>query len=194
MMRGAGRRRVAMGDFGRSVRQEPSTAQTSMAQTSTARAIARLAASAALLVLSGGLAIAEDASATSHQMYLELLHNADAFVGKPLSFAGKVIETIDAGQSQGSVQALRVNVTPGKYNSWQDTIYVEFQGNSSAGQNRIADGALVSIRGTFTGTKSYQSVIGDNITVPAVRACAVRPGVENIAACPGEPAAAPAKQ
>lgn len=159
-----------------------------------AAAIVRLAASGAALLLSGGLATAEDASATSHQMYLELLHNADGFVGKPLSFAGKVIETIDAGQSQGGVQALRVNVTPGKYNSWQDTIYVEFQGNASADQNRIADGALVSIRGTFTGTKTYRSVIGDNITVPAVRACAVQPGVENIAACPGETQAAPAKQ
>jgi len=151
-----------------------------------------LAASAALLLLSGGFAMAEDASATSHQMYLELQHNADGFVGKPLSFAGKVIETIDGGQGGGT--ALRVNVTPGKFNSWQDTIYVDYQPAALAGQNRIADGAIVSIRGTFTGTKSYRSVIGDTITVPSVRACAVRPGVENIGSCPGETAAAPAKR
>ena len=190
-----GRARAEMGDLGRTLKQKPSTAH----------AIARLAAAGALL-LSGRLAMAQDASATSHQMYLELLRNADAFVGKPLSFAGKVIESIDAsqGQSQGQspdqnqvqsrAYALRVNVTPGKFNSWQDTIYVEYQPAALIGQDRIADGALVSIRGTFTGTKSYRSVIGDTITVPSVRACAIHPGVENIAACPGETAAAPARQ
>jgi hypothetical protein len=161
-------------------------------QPSMAQAIARLcAAGALLLLLSGGLAMAEDASATSHQMYLELQHNADAFVGKPLSFAGKVIESIDAGQGGDRSYALRVNVTPGKYNSWQDTIYVEYRRGALIGEDRIADSALVSVRGTFTGTKTYRSVIGDTITVPAVRACAVRPGVENIAACPGE---TPARQ
>ena len=29
--------------------------------------------------------------------------------------------------------------------------------------------------------------IGDTITVPSVTACMIRPGIENIAACPGEP-------
>ncbi len=145
-------------------------------------------------MLSDGLAAAQDASATSHQMYLELQHNADAFVGKPLSFAGKVIELIDGTQGENRGYALRVNVTPQKFNSWQDTIYVDYQPNAVAGQDRIADGALVSVRGIFTGTKSYKSVIGDTITVPSVRACAIRSGVENIAACPGETQGPPAKR
>ncbi len=157
-----------------------------------ARLIAWLAASGVLLAMSGGAAMAQDASATSHQMYLELQHQADSFVGKPLSFAGKVIESVAGGPNQPF--ALRVNVTPGKYNIWEDTIYVEYQRDALAGQDRIADGTLVSVRGTFSGIKTYQSVVGDTIKVPAVRACAIRPGRENIAACPGETATAPARQ
>jgi hypothetical protein len=144
-----------------------------------------------LLLTLGGVALAQSGSQAdsdaSHQMYLELVRRADAFAGKPLSFAGQVIQSIPGTQSN----ALRINVTPGKYNSWRDTIYVEYK-PEAAGQTRIAEGALVSVRGTFTGTKSYQSVIGDTITVPSVVACLIRPAVENIAACPGETPAASA--
>ena len=151
--------------------------------------VATAIAGALLLALSGAaLGQAGSQSDTSHAMYLELLRYADSFTGKPLSFAGQVIQSIQSGQSN----ALRINVTPGKYNSWQDTIYVEYQ-PAAAGQTRIAEGTLVSVRGTFTGTKSYQSVIGDTITVPSVTACMIRSGVENIAACPGEPPPPPAR-
>ena len=51
-------------------------------------------------------------------------------------------------------------------------------------QSVAIKGDLVSVRGTYTGMKSYQSVIGDTIQVPSVTACLVRPGVTNIADCP----------
>jgi hypothetical protein len=139
-----------------------------------------------LLLTLNGAALGQTNSNASHEMYLELLHHADSFTGKPLSFAGRVIQSIQSGQSS----ALRINVTPGKFNSWQDTIYVEYP-PTAAGHTQIVEGALVSVRGTFAGTKSYQSVIGDTITVPSVTACLIQPGVENIAACPGEAPAAP---
>lgn len=141
-------------------------------------------------VLAGALTLGDSALAqstsqadsdASHQMYLELVRRADTFAGKPLSFAGQVIQSIPGAQRS----VLRVNVTPGKYNSWQDTIYVEYD-PPAAGPTQIAERALISVRGIFSGTKSYQSVIGDTITVPSVVACLIRPGVENIAACPGE--------
>jgi len=142
-----------------------------------------------MLLTLGGAALAQSSpqansqanSDASHQMYLELVRSADAFTGKPLSFAGQVIQSIPGAQGG----ALRINVTPGKYNSWRDTIYVEYRA-AAAGPVPVTEGALISVRGTFSGTKSYQSVIGDTITVPFVTACLIRPGVENIAACPGE--------
>jgi len=145
--------------------------------------VCAIALGAALVASTGaasGQTNGKDASDASHQMYLELQHQPDAFVGKPLSFAGKVIQSAKIGNAY----VLRVNVTPGRYNSWQDTIYVDYKAAGPAAQDKIAEGDLVSVRGTYTGMKSYQSVIGDTIQVPSVTACLVRPGVSNIADCP----------
>jgi hypothetical protein len=113
-------------------------------------------------------------------MYLELQHQADSFVGKPLSFAGKVIQSIQSGQSY----VLRINVTPGNYNSWQDTIYVHYKPRALTEQDRIVEGDLVSVRGTFAGIRSYQSVLGDTIKDPSVVACVIRHGLGIIPSCP----------
>ena len=138
-----------------------------------------LAASAGL-VTSSGVTSGQDVSATSHMMYLDLQRRPDAFVGKPLSFAGKVIQSTTIGDST----ILRVNVTPGRYNSWQDTIYVDYKDPTPTHPEPIAEGDLVSVRGVYSGIKSYQSVTGDLIQVPSVRACLIRPGVSNIPECP----------
>ena len=143
-------------------------------------ALALAAALAASTGAANGQASGKDASDASHQMYLELQRQPDAFVGKPLSFAGKVIQSARIGNAY----VLRINVTPGRYNSWQDTIYVDYKAAGPAVPDKIAEGDLVSVRGTYTGMKSYQSVIGDTIKVPSVTACLVRPGVSNLAECP----------
>ena len=127
-------------------------------------------------------------SKASHEMYLELQRHANSFVGQPLSFAGKVIQSIQSGQSY----VLRINVTPGNDNSWQDTIDVDFEAPALTGQDRIVEGDLVSVRGTFAGIRSYQSGLGETIRAPSVVACVIRPGLGNIPACPGETEATPA--
>jgi hypothetical protein len=142
-----------------------------------ARAIAPLVLFSVSLVMFDRAALGQVTSGESHAMYLELQHQADSFVGKPLSFAGKVIQSIQSGQSY----VLRINVTPGNYNSWQDTIYVDYK---AAGQDRIVEGDLVSVRGTFAGVRSYQSVLGETIKVPSVIACVIRPSLGNIPSCP----------
>jgi hypothetical protein len=161
--------------------------------------IARPVMIGALLLALENAAVGQAQSNASHEMYLELQHRADSFVGKPLSFAGKVIQSIQSGQGSGNQgsgnqgSTLRINVTPGNYNSWQDTIYVDYGALAVKAQTSIAEGDLVSVRGTFTGIKSYQSVLGETIQVPAVVACVIQPGLGNIPACPGEAATAPAR-
>lgn len=144
--------------------------------------IARLTTIGVLLLASGGAALGQATSDASHEAYLDLQRKGDSLVGQPLSFAGKVIQSIQSGEGY----ALRINVTPGKFNSWQDTIYVDYNVTALAGQHPVADGDMVSVRGTFAGIKSYQSVLGDTIKVPSVTACAIRSGLENISACPAE--------
>ncbi len=150
-----------------------------------------LAGSAPRLASMLGPVQSEPASArsgASHEMYLELVRRADAFVGQPLSFAGKVIQSVQSGDSN----VLQVNVTPGNDSSWQDTICVDYKPPAWTGQDRIAEGDLVSVRATFVGIRSYQSAPGEESQVPSVVACVIRPGLGNIAACPGEPEPAPA--
>lgn len=159
-----------------------------------ARAFARPVMLGVMCLTLPGAAPGQTPSSASHEMYLELQRQADSFVGQPLSFAGKVIQSVRSGQGQSSQgYALRINVTPGNYNSWQDTIYVDYSALARAIQNGVAEGDLVSVRGTFTGIKSYLSVLGETIQVPAVVACAIQPGLGNIPACPGEAATAPAR-
>jgi hypothetical protein len=152
-----------------------------------ARTFARPVTIGVLCLTLQNAALGQAQSNASHEMYLELQRRADSFVGQPLSFAGKVIQSVQSGEGH----ALRVNVTPGNYNSWQDTIYVDYSRLARTAQNGIAAGDLVSVRGTFAGIKSYQSVAGDTIQVPSVEACAIQPGLGNIPACPGEAATAP---
>jgi hypothetical protein len=127
-------------------------------------------------------------SGASHEMYLELQRQADSFIGQPLSFAGKVIQSVQNGESS----LLRVNVTPGDASSWQDTIDVEYKASASTGWDQIVEGDLVSVRGTFIGIRSNQSASGEENKALSVVACAIRPGLGNIATCPVEPEAATA--
>jgi hypothetical protein len=159
-----------------------------------ARAFARRVMIGVLCLTLPSTAPGQAQSSASHDMYLELQHRADSFVGQQLSFAGKVIQSVRSGQGQdGQGYALRVNVTPRNYNSWQDTIYVDYSALAGTIQTGIVEGDLVSVRGTFTGIKSYLSVLGETIQVPSVDACAIQPGLGNIPACPAETPTAPAR-
>jgi hypothetical protein len=157
-----------------------------------ARALARPVMIGVMCLTLPSAAPGQTPSSASHEMYLELQRRADLFVGQPLSFAGKVIQSVRSGQGQSEGYALRINVTLGNYNSWQDTIYVDYSALAKTIQNGVAEGDLVSVRGTFVGIKSYLSVLGETIQVPSVVACAIQPGLGNIPACPGEVATAPA--
>ena len=124
----------------------------------------------------------------SHEMYLELTRRADSLVGQLLSFAGKVMQSDQSAEGY----LLRINVTPYTDNSWQDAIYVDYKAPASRVGERIVAGDLVSVRGTFIGIRSYQSVAGEESHAPSVTACVIAPGLGNIAACPGETETAPA--
>lgn len=78
---------------------------------------------------------------------------------------------------------LRVNVSPGEYNTWKDTIYVEYRTNP-ASDRRIVDGDVIDFRGKFIGIKSYTAVLGQTIQIPHVIACEVRDAASPIRTVP----------
>jgi hypothetical protein len=74
---------------------------------------------------------------------------------------------------------LRVNVSRGKYDSWNDTIYVEYRANSGS-EPRILVGDIIGLWGEFVGIKSYTAVLGQTIQIPYV----VGPGGRDCALIP----------
>ncbi|OQB11612.1 MAG: hypothetical protein BWY15_02439 [Firmicutes bacterium ADurb.Bin193] len=68
---------------------------------------------------------------------------------------------------QGLNVALRIDVTQGEYDLWSDTIFVEYT-RKSAEESRILENDIVTIYGTMNGLKTYQSVLGNQVTVPCI--------------------------
>jgi hypothetical protein len=85
------------------------------------------------------------------------------YQGRLVSFQGKVIQATQGGLSY----VLRVNVSHGKYDSWNDTIYVEYRASSES-EPRILVGDIIGLWGEFVGIKSYTAVLGQTIQIPHV--------------------------
>ena len=85
------------------------------------------------------------------------------YEGRLVSFQGKVIQAAQSGLSY----VLRVNVSRGKYDIWNDTIYVDYRANSGS-EPRILVGDIIQLWGEFVGIKSYTAVLGQTIQIPYV--------------------------
>jgi hypothetical protein len=90
------------------------------------------------------------------------------YAGSLVSFRGKVVQATQSGTSY----VLRVNVSRGKYESWSDTIYVDYRAGSTA-DPRILEGDIIQLWGEFVGIKSYKAVLGQTIQIPYVIARAI---------------------
>lgn len=102
--------------------------------------------------------------------YEQLARSPTAYAGQLVTFRGKVVQAVQGGLDY----ALRVNVSRGKYDIWQDTIYVDYRA-ASGREPRILDNDVVQLWGEFAGIKSYKAVLGQTIQIPHVVARAVVP-------------------
>jgi hypothetical protein len=93
--------------------------------------------------------------------YAELNKNPEGYAGTRCKFKGQVAQAM----VEGDETMLRVNVTDTGYGIWDDTVYVTIKGTTPAVENSI-----VMVYGTITGSKTYESQAGWNITIPAVEA------------------------
>ena len=93
--------------------------------------------------------------------YKDISRNPTNYEGSYLTFKGKVIQTQESGNSV----ILRVNVTRGEYDIWEDTIYVEYE-RASLDEPRILEDDIISVYGLSKGIKTYKSVMGSAISIP----------------------------
>lgn len=90
--------------------------------------------------------------------YKELARNPDPYIGKSLTFSGKVIQVIE--EDNETQHRIAVN---GDYDS---VIYVVYPKNIVT--SRILEDDYVTVYGTSAGLLSYQSTMGGKITIPAL--------------------------
>ena len=108
--------------------------------------------------------------AAAKNYYQDLLRRPEAYAGQVMSIRGKVVQV----QIAGNVGILRMNITPGAYNVWSDTIWVDFRQDMVPNNKRILEGDIVRFRGRFRGLKSYTAVLGQHVQIPQIAACEIR--------------------
>jgi multidrug efflux pump subunit AcrA (membrane-fusion protein) len=99
-------------------------------------------------------------SATSIS-YGALLKDSSPFVGKHVSFRGQILQIQQDG-SNGGIMLL--SVTDQGYGLWTDNVWVDYNNSTSANENDV-----ITVYGTITGTKSYDTQNGGNTYVPQMR-------------------------
>ena len=92
--------------------------------------------------------------------YDEIARNPDSYKGKYAVFTGKVIQSIE----EGSSYTFRVNITKNRY-GWEDTILVTYT-KKDANESRILEDDVITMHGQLAGTYTYETVMGNNMTVP----------------------------
>lgn len=98
-----------------------------------------------------------------------LARNPDNYEGQMFKFTGEVIQVMEG---TGTVD-VRLNVTAvtDEYFEWvtyEDTIYVTL--NFPEGSDKILDYDIITVYGVCTGSYSYSSIFGAQVTLPRIEA------------------------
>ncbi|MFA7636945.1 MAG: hypothetical protein WCX81_04200 [Monoglobales bacterium] len=92
--------------------------------------------------------------------YNEIARKPKDYQGHRATYTGQVVQV----QENETNTILRVNITKNQYNVWTDTVYVDYK-RKTANEQRILENDIITLYGTVNGTKTYQSVLGNQITI-----------------------------
>lgn len=96
--------------------------------------------------------------------YKEIARMPSDYRNKKAKFTGKVIQVT---QSTAGSYTLRVNVTKNSY-GYEDTLYVSYLTGTNA--PRILEDDIITMYGELKGEKTYTTVLGASVTLPAFTA------------------------
>ncbi len=94
--------------------------------------------------------------------YDDIARYPDEHEKKLAKFTGKVVQVLRDGDDK---LQMRVNVTAGKYNTYEDTVYVFY--TIEAGKNILEDD-IITMYGELRGMIEYESILGAEITIPCI--------------------------
>jgi DNA-directed RNA polymerase subunit RPC12/RpoP len=109
------------------------------------------------------LSIADIKSQAQIIPYTSLMRNPDTYKGSIVYFRGKILQV---QQKSNNNYILRIATKEDSYLGYYDNvIYVDYYSS-----NRVLEDDVVDIWGKFVGLKTYQAVLGNDITIPEVNA------------------------
>lgn len=95
--------------------------------------------------------------------YKDMVRNADEYVGKKVKLVGQVVQVcFDAENGESEY---RVDVTRDSYGFYSDTVYLYFDRGDG---KKIIEDDIITIYGELSGEKTYETVMGAEVTIPAV--------------------------
>ena len=98
--------------------------------------------------------------------YNEIARNPDSYKGKYAKIYGKVIQVMQE-KSNGKIEyTLRVGTSGSYY--YDDVVLVYYEADSS--ESRILEDDMVTLYGELRGEYSYETVMGNEITIPLIYA------------------------
>ena len=101
-------------------------------------------------------------SACKSLTYNDLARNPTSYVGKKVKLRGQILQVSKALDTT----VYLVNITDKGYGIWDDTVYMTF--NISETSSQLLEDDVIQFYGIYMGTTSYETLMGENRTVPFV--------------------------
>lgn len=105
--------------------------------------------------------------------YDDLFRYNERHVGKTVRYVGQVLQVQENEclfcENPGYV--LRIAVTKGSYGLWDDPIWVDYEG-----KDRFLEDDIVTVWGVVEGLQKYTAVLGNQVTIPHVKALDIKLG------------------
>ena len=99
-------------------------------------------------------------AACKETAYKDIARDSNGLIGDYVKFTGEVIQVMEEQKTY------RMNVTADDYGFYTDTIMFTY--NKASDEDRILEKDIITIWGQSTGLVTYDTVLGDRITVPCV--------------------------
>lgn len=99
--------------------------------------------------------------------YAEISRNPGEYDGRQAKFTGEVIQVQQQKVADRLLYVLRVDVTKVRW-GYDDTVYVTY--STSESDARILEDDIITMYGTLTGEKTYETVMGASVTIPSFSA------------------------
>lgn len=106
------------------------------------------------------LSLSEIKNKSTELSYDELMRHNEDYVGDLVHYRAEVVQVMEV---YGDNYVLRAKVTQGPYDRWEDTVWLDYEGD------RVLEDDIVEFWGRVDGLKTYEAVLGNQITIPKIK-------------------------